>query len=96
MSACTRGVAVAVNACTLDPGNRSFSEPSCRYSGRKSCPQWLMQWASSTAKARTSMRRTTSMNEGVTSRSGETKTSRKHRVPRPWSTSRRAAGVRPL
>ena len=44
-------VAVAVNACTLAPGNRSAvrNSASLRYSGRKSCPQLEMQCASSTA-----------------------------------------------
>jgi hypothetical protein len=49
MSRRTRAVAVAVKACRLTPGNRSRIAPSCRYSGRKSCPHWLMQCASSIA-----------------------------------------------
>ena len=39
---------------TLASGKCSRSVASWRYSGRKSWPQWLMQWASSMAKARTS------------------------------------------
>ena len=35
------------------PGRRSRSRASCRYSGRKSWPHWLMQCASSTATKRT-------------------------------------------
>ena len=42
-------VAVAVKACTTPAARRSRSAPSWRYSGRKSWPQWLMQWASSMA-----------------------------------------------
>ena len=49
MSRRTRAVAVAVYACRLMPGSSSRSRPSWRYSGRKSCPHWLMQCASSTA-----------------------------------------------
>ena len=54
MSSRTRAVAVAVKACRLARGKRSRSTASCRYSGRKSCPQWLMQWASSMTKRRMS------------------------------------------
>ena len=49
MSRRTRAVAVAVYACRLMPGSSWRRRPSCRYSGRKSCPHWLMQCASSTA-----------------------------------------------
>ena len=49
MSCRTRAVAVAVYAWRLTPGSSCRSRPSCRYSGRKSCPHWLMQCASSTA-----------------------------------------------
>ena len=35
-------------------GKSSRSRPSCRYSGRKSCPHWLMQCASSMAMNRRS------------------------------------------
>ena len=37
----------------LAPGKRVFSSASCRYSGRKSWPHWLMQCASSIAKLET-------------------------------------------
>ena len=43
--------AVAVSAMMGTPGNSSRSCPSCVYSGRKSWPQFEMQWASSMAKS---------------------------------------------
>ena len=49
MSSRTRVVAVAVKACIDTCGQAARSAPSCRYSGRKSWPQWLMQCASSMA-----------------------------------------------
>ena len=44
-----RAAAVAVTARRGASGNTSASRPSIRYSGRKSCPHWLTQWASSMA-----------------------------------------------
>ena len=41
--------AVAVRAMTGTPANRSRIKPNWAYSGRKSWPHWLMQWASSMA-----------------------------------------------
>ena len=49
MSRRTRAVAVAVKACRLTPASARAAAPSWRYSGRKSCPHWLMQCASSMA-----------------------------------------------
>ena len=49
MSARTRSVAVAVSAIIGASGNNSRNEASWRYSGRKSWPHSLMQWASSIA-----------------------------------------------
>ena len=75
MSRRTRAVAVAVNAWRLTFGNTLRSRPSCRYSGRKSCPHWLMQWASSTATNCTSQRDKRPRNPSLpspASRSGET------------------------
>ena len=72
MSPRTRGVAVAVKACKLASGNRWRSTAIWRYSGRKSCPQWLMQCASSIAKRRTLSRSTSGKNEPEKSRSGAT------------------------
>lgn len=43
----TWGVAVAVRATMGTEGNSVRSRESCEYSGRKSWPQSLMQWASS-------------------------------------------------
>jgi len=48
MSPTTWRVAVAVRARIGMSPNCDFSPASCRYAGRKSWPQWLMQWASST------------------------------------------------
>ena len=77
MSRRTRSVAVAVKACRLTPGNSSRSRPSWRYSGRKSWPHWLMQWASSMATNRTgaapeATRPRNTSAPSPTSRSGET------------------------
>src|SRR5690554_7568826 len=49
ISSRVRSSAVAVSAMRGTPGNSSASCPSCRYSGRKSCPHWDTQWASSMA-----------------------------------------------
>ncbi len=48
MSPATRRVAVAVSASTGMSPSSPFKPWSLRYEGLKSCPQWLMQWASST------------------------------------------------
>ena len=56
MSSRTRSVAVAESAMIGASGRTSRRSLSRRYSGRKSCPHALMQWASSTATARTSKR----------------------------------------
>ena len=48
MSSATRRVAVAVSASTGMSPSCAFRSRSWRYAGRKSWPQWLMQWASST------------------------------------------------
>jgi hypothetical protein len=48
MSPVTRRVAVAVSANTGISPSCSFNPASFRYDGLKSCPQWLMQCASST------------------------------------------------
>ena len=72
MSRWTAGVAVAVKAWIGRSGRSARIRPICRYSGRKSCPQWLMQCASSTARELipSSLRR--SMKPGIASRSGAT------------------------
>ena len=49
ISSRTTGVAVAVQASTRASGSSRAASPICRYSGRKSWPHSLMQWASSTA-----------------------------------------------
>ena len=49
ISSRTTGVAVAVQASTRGGGSSASSSPICRYSGRKSWPHSLMQWASSIA-----------------------------------------------
>ena len=49
MSSRVRASAVAVTARRGTSGNSSASRPSIRYSGRKSWPHWLTQWASSMA-----------------------------------------------
>ena len=72
MSVRTRGVAVAVNAWMAASGKASRRTASCRYSGRKSCPHWLMQWASSMAKNATPARLSNPRQVGSTSRSGAT------------------------
>ena len=49
ISSRTTGVAVAVQARTRAPGSSASRPPISRYSGRKSWPHSLMQWASSMA-----------------------------------------------
>ena len=74
ISSRVRSSAVAVQASRGTPAKRSASTASCRYSGRKSCPHWETQWASSIATsdrppvARASRSRVRSCN----SRSGAT------------------------
>ena len=89
MSRRTRAVAVAVKAWRLTPPNCSRSRPSWRYSGRKSCPHWLMQCASSMAMKLTlhcaSMERKPSL-PSPASRSGETYSRRYRPSRRPAAT----------
>ena len=51
MSARTSGVAVAVSAIVNGSPSCLRTSPRRRYSGRKSCPHWLMQCASSIASS---------------------------------------------
>ena len=83
MSRRTRSVAVAVNAWNDTPGKSSRSRPSCRYSGRKSWPHWLMQCASSMAMNRTPPAAAGAGSAWLpspTSRSGDTYSSRQRSV----------------
>ncbi len=95
MSRRTRSVAVAVNAWSDTDGNSSRSRPSCRYSGRKSWPHWLMQCASSIAMKRRraccSMRRSAWL-PSPTMRSGDTYSSRQRPSRTLASTSSRSCG----
>ena len=50
MSSRTSSVAVAVSAMHGGLPSRCRTSPSRMYSGRKSCPHWLTQWASSIAR----------------------------------------------
>ena len=68
----TRGVAVAVSAITGTPS--SLSDARLRYAGRKSCPHWLMQWASSTTAAQTPISASNLRKRLVPSRSGDAST----------------------
>ena len=83
MSARTRSVAVAVSAISGVSGNRSRSSASCRYSGRKSCPQSLMQCASSIANIATFHEASRARNCACISRSGATYSSRNSPRSRP-------------
>jgi len=80
MSSCTAGVAVAVIATTGAPGSCGSRSPSIRYSGRKSWPQWLMQWASSMATSAGVFLASSSGKPGTARRSGAK--NRKSRSPR--------------
>ena len=64
--------AVAVRAISGTPGNSSRRLPRATYSGRKSCPHWLTQCASSTANSASGIVRRRSRNASVISRSGAT------------------------
>jgi hypothetical protein len=66
------GSAVAVSARRGTAAKRSRSTPSSRYSGRKSCPHWATQCASSMAKSARRARSSWARNPSPTSRSGET------------------------
>ena len=91
MSPRTRGVAVAVIASVGMPGSASRTVTRRRYSGRKSWPHSLMQWASSTASARTFQRASRARKSGSTRRSGATNRSRVRPFSR--SASRRLASA---
>ena len=96
MSSRTRRVAVAVNACRAAPEKSSLTCASCRYSGRNSCPHWLMQCASSTATKRTPQVRSRARNPSPpspTRRSGVTYSSRQRPASRSAYTRRRSSGV---
>ena len=77
MSSRTRGVAVAVKAMTGTQGKWSRNSVSWRYSGRKSCPHSLMQWASSIAMRPIGRRPRSAKTPGTMSRSGARYRSRK-------------------
>jgi len=64
--------AVAVSATRGTPGNFPARMPSSRYSGRKSCPHWETQCASSIAKRAISILSRRAMKPSVTSLSGAT------------------------
>ena len=70
MSSRTRPVAVAVRAMNGTPVIFERSSRIWRYSGRKSWPHSLMQWASSTATQATPQRFRSSIIEPSMSRSG--------------------------
>src|SRR6185436_11495068 len=95
MSRRTRSVAVAVNAWNETPGKSSRRRPSCRYSGRKSWPHWLMQCASSIAMNRScacwSIRRSVWLPSPAI-RSGDTYRSRQRPSRTLASTSSRSCG----
>ena len=67
MSVRTCGVAVAVSAAVTGEPRASRISARRMYSGRKSCPQKLTQWASSTTKRRGAKLR----QQGAKRRSGE-------------------------
>ena len=78
-SPCTRAARIR--------GNRSRNSASRRYSGRKSCPHWLMQCASSIANDPTPIRSIHDRNPSVSSRSGAASSS----LTSPRSTCRRTS-----
>ena len=63
-------------AWTAAFGKNSRSRASCRYSGRKSWPQWLTQCASSTATVCAPASRSSRYVPVLMSRSGDVNTSR--------------------
>ena len=65
MSTATRGVAVAVAAKIERAPSACATSPRRKYSGRKSWPHWLTQWASSTTKSPISAARRRSTKPGV-------------------------------
>ena len=66
------GSAVAVSATRGTWGNNSRNLASSRYSGRKSWPHWLTQWASSMANSPISTLARSSRNPAAANRSGAT------------------------
>ena len=94
MSCRTRSVAVAVRAIIGTDGKSGRSWASWRYSGRKSWPHSLMQWASSTARRFTFQRRKSSRKPESMSRSGATYSRRYWPVWSPRSRARDSPGAR--
>ena len=95
MSPRTRSVAVAVKAWNDAAGKSSRRRPRRRYSGLKSCPHWLMQWASSIAMNRKPTCCRSRRNDSLpspTSRSGDTYNSRQRRSRTLARTASRSAG----
>ena len=72
MSAATSGVAVAVEARIASAPSQRAASASRKYSGRKSCPHWDTQCASSTTNRPISACRMRSRNPGEANRSGAT------------------------
>jgi len=71
MSEAVSRSAVAVSASTRGMFSSRAARAIFRYSGRKLCPHWLMQWASSTARSDTRARRAVFRKRSLASRSGE-------------------------
>ena len=73
ISARTCAVAVAVKAATVGRlGSEAITGAMLRYEGRKSCPHWETQCASSTTTRPISMERRNSAKPSPSSRSGAT------------------------
>ncbi len=71
ISVITAGVAVAVSAI-IGARTTSRSSRRRRYSGRKSWPHWLTQWASSIATSAIGARASRRLKPSSAARSGET------------------------